>query len=115
MTDPVDTDALRDLQALSGGILSRNLMEGSGVWKINRDVTHALGAAADEVDRLRANLGTQERVNADLVVAWDAMREDRNRLRKSIEEAPHDPFGCGLVRSQQRTGYCNCWKADALG
>lgn len=54
MTEPVDTDALRDLQALSGGILSRNMLEGSGVWKINRDVTRALGTAADEVDRLRA-------------------------------------------------------------
>ncbi|MDK8171726.1 hypothetical protein QP735_04205 [Curtobacterium citreum] len=89
MTDSVDTGALRDLQALSGGILSRNLLKGSGVWKINRDVARALGAAADEVDRLRA----------------------------VIEKAPHDT-GCatpaeqllGVPRDPEQP--CTCWKAE---
>jgi hypothetical protein len=100
MTDPVNTDALRDLQSLSGGILSRNLLEGSGVWKINQDVTRSLGFAADELDRLRAELAISENRAGgyEEVVAG---------LRTVIENAPH--------REHCRPNIaCICWKADVL-
>lgn len=89
MTDPVSTNKLRELQALSGGILSRNLLEGSGVWKINRDVTRALADAADEVDR----------------------------LRDVIEFAPHAPDCDEVITKRLGAPHplpCDCWKANAL-
>lgn len=100
MTDPVDTNKLRELQALCGGILSRNLLEGSGVWKINREITRALARAADEVDRLRAELAISENRAGgyEEVVAG---------LRTVIENAPHRKHCRPHIA-------CTCWKADAL-
>jgi hypothetical protein len=64
----------------------------------------------DEVDRLRAELGTQERVNKDLKRGADAFLDEGDRLRAVIKDAPHSEECDG--------GYigftCTCWKADAL-
>lgn len=99
MTDPVDTDALRDMA-------NDNLR--IGTW--HGQVTAALYAAADEVDRLR-----------HVRDAWKSSTEENSRkyqdLRSVIENAPHgfsqDGRQCELLWSG-RNAKCTCWKADAL-
>lgn len=119
MTDPVDTDALRDLQALSGGILSRQLLRGSGVWKMNRDVTEALGSAADEVDRLRAEMvkALREIRASSSEAQFERERAERYEREMTtmyalIENAPHAD-DCAWWNTDPPAP-CTCWKADAL-
>jgi len=40
-----------------------------------------------------------------------AVTAERDRALKMLADAPHDWAGCGLVRAQQRTDACTCWKA----
>lgn len=68
-----------------------------------------LAAAADEVDRLRAELGTQARVNKDLKRAADVFLDEGDRLRAVIKDAPHESW-CPTRNFKP----CTCWKADAL-
>ncbi|QKS15717.1 hypothetical protein HUN59_05320 [Curtobacterium sp. Csp2] len=101
MTDPVDTDALRErADALLGPMPMAQL-----------DRAYAsLRAAADEVDQLRAELAISENRAGgyEEVVAG---------LRAAIEDAPHDS-SCWLVDPQstwtKNERDCTCWKADAL-
>jgi hypothetical protein len=116
MTDPVDTDALRESSIwVRTGL--RWWLKHHGDPAINDHVVGLggdLAAAADEVDRLRAELGTQARVNKNLKRAADAFLDEGNRLRAVIENAPHDSITCKWwwSRNTVEPMSCTCWKAD---
>lgn len=107
MSDPVDTDALRDLVRL--------LLDGppadtpAETWAIIHQARRPLFEAAAEVDRLRKDLAFwTERADT-----WKRLaRDERNvtdQLRAVIESAPHSAI-CDWYEDKP----CTCWKADAL-
>lgn len=121
MTDPVDTDALRGKAKVlwKRGAILRGFGDESDLQDadIDQDVSRMLRATADEVYRLRADLGTQERVNADIKRAADAFLEESEHLRAVIENAPHGAnCNCSTYRVEGvvQTVGCTCWKASAL-
>ncbi|WIB25855.1 hypothetical protein [Curtobacterium sp. MCSS17_015] len=100
MTDPVDTDALRDASRRLAGVHVR----GNNLAVIR--ARGELDAAADEVGRLRADLTESKAERAHFKAARDSLIDDVNRLRAVIENAPH--------REKCRPHIaCTCWKADA--
>ncbi|MDF2895756.1 MAG: hypothetical protein K0Q46_2542 [Rhodococcus erythropolis] len=86
MTDPVDTDALRETAQVAAEVADA----GELGWRALADSSDALNAAADELDRLRA-------VIENAPHALDC------------ESRSHDFLG-----HEQEPGDCTCWKADAL-
>jgi len=104
MTDPVDTDALRD--------------KSNWLGHLDQEFGEQVAAAADEVDRQRDRLHHVENwALPEAIRTWRKQRSEAARLRVVIENAPH-AGDCGL----NETGYnnqpiglpCTCWKADAL-
>jgi hypothetical protein len=87
---------------------------GRMMWHTVHDAKDAFRAAADEVDRLRAEiiLSPDERIAR--AIASASMKidfvpaEDVHRLRTVIEDAPHQ-MDCS---TQTHAGDCDCWKAD---
>lgn len=102
MTDPVDTAALRT----AGRMIAPGF---PGVDK-------AMDTAADEVDRLRAELMQAQQDVTDAENDGIGWMDRANRLRAVIENAPHDESVCDVPTAllERMTVPCTCWKADAL-
>jgi hypothetical protein len=107
--DPVDTDALR---ALGAELRSARL----GLQVPGDEMI----AAADEVDRLRAELAECDPPAAPVLEAMGDATREIFRLRAVIVNAPHGDrcrsngwYDRGTSAFQ--VGPCTCWKADALG
>ncbi|MDR6172669.1 hypothetical protein [Curtobacterium sp. SORGH_AS_0776] len=92
MSDPVDTDALRDVAVV---------LEGHHSWNDEAEAADLLRVAAVEVDRLRAEMATVS-INAGLRL---------EELRAVIENAPHE-WTCPARQGDHLM--CLCWKADVL-
>jgi hypothetical protein len=71
-------------------------------------------AAADEIDHLRGELRASVNMHEQARQLADAAITERDRLRKLIEDAPHDTE-CEITNIPEgHARNCTCWKADAL-
>ena len=115
MSDPVDTDALRDeatwMQETLGPWLKRHgMIANSGDVQL---IAAGHIIAADELDRLRESRDTWKRLAND-------ERGITDRLRAVIEKAPHAADCRAQFHGGDRYGnggdsrYCICWKAETL-
>lgn len=69
-------------------------------------------ALADEGDERALDILTRSPGAVHkLTAALRAAANEAERIDVVIGSASHDRY-CGLERAQQRTDYCNCWKAE---
>lgn len=111
MTDPVNTDALRAWADDARDIANRG---GNGPNMLLLCASN-LTAAADEIDRLRADVKASATMHEQARVLADSALKQRDALRAVIEDAPHDKsclraWEAGRVMDVD----CTCWKAGVL-
>lgn len=131
MSDQVDTDALPP----EADATPDEAFELGEVHGYDKGYADGFRAAADEVDRLRADRDSWQRRAGDLYDEWDqqvqlasALRNSRdtwkrlanderdltNRLRAIIADAPHMESCQMSYLSSYPKARCSCWKAEAL-
>lgn len=106
MTEPVNTGELRAITRDRDDVLA--------AWEVD-----AICAAADEVDRLRADVEASAKMHEQARVLADSALKQRDALRAAIEDAPHDRDCDSLEESSLGDVWesgrpCTCWKATAL-
>jgi uncharacterized small protein (DUF1192 family) len=101
VTDKVDTDALRD----------------KAIWLLHVDEKFAqtvITAAADEIDRLRADLKASAAMHEQARALAQSTMIERDRLRAMISDAPHVRRCRVWNPLPSKPVACTCWKADML-
>lgn len=98
MTDPVDTDALRET-ARKAGV--------------------AIAAVARNGGRIQMRVPADPDSDTDLLVTaleCDALAaaDEVDRLRAVIENAPHDGDCRGFLNGWAAAKPCDCWKAEVI-
>jgi hypothetical protein len=78
-----------------------------------RQSSATIRAAADELDRLGAELDSTRQRAGDLYDTCLAQVDVTTRLRATIQNAPHDKDRCNAWWPEY-TRPCTCWKAEAL-
>lgn len=101
MSDPVDTDALRDLSAW----LYKESQAGKSAF---------VREAADQIDGLRAHNAHMASEHSAVKANEEHVVGELQRLHAVIENAPHEP---DCLTHWNAPGYdvkpCTCWKASA--
>jgi hypothetical protein len=73
-------------------------------------------ALASDLDAVDMALPQSSGFGVHVLLSADALRaaaDEVDRLRKVIEDAPHDPI-CAIRARIYALRHCTCWKEDAL-
>lgn len=57
---------------------------------------------------------TVESLMAEVLAQVAELRAENERLREVVRDAPHDRRCAGNLVEMYDSGYCDCWKAEAL-